>query len=114
MLCTLQLFANLKINTLEQLSHNFGALFTFIFGIISFLHPLKISKLVSLTPHKQYGIAEIRATYGGWIFGLAAYSIYAQNSEVFTCLGIGYLALVVGKTMKFILTEIIIGLLLLI
>lgn len=112
---------------MEQLSHNFGALFTLIFGIISFLYPLKISKLVSLTPHKQYGIAEIRATYGGWIFGLAAYSIYAQNSEVFTCLGIGYLALVVvrlisikidntysSKTMKFILTEIIIGLLLLI
>lgn len=68
-----------------------GVSITILFGLWALLQPNKFSKILSLTPYKERGITEIRATYGGWILGLSIYAAINQSQVLFICLGFGWL-----------------------
>lgn len=105
----------------------FGAGFTFLFGIGACLQPMKVSKLIALTPFGERGVSEIRATYGGWMLGLSGFALWVQSPLVFQCLAAGWLGAAVFRTisfavdksysprnLRFVIIEIIIGIFLLV
>lgn len=101
-----------------------GAIITLIFGIWAIIQPVKFSRFISLTPYKQTGITEIRATYGGWVSGLAIFCLWNQSEVAFYTLGCAWfgaaLVRIMGiiidksysvKALQLVIGEIIIGLL---
>ncbi|MCG8329633.1 MAG: DUF4345 family protein [Chitinophagales bacterium] len=68
-----------------------AALFTAFFGVLAMIKPQLVAKIASIAPKGKTGISEIRAVYGGWIFGLAAYALYSQSLDAYACLGFGWL-----------------------
>lgn len=111
---------------MSQIVNILGAILTLLFGIWAMLKPIQFSKFISLTPYKNQGITEIRATYGGWISALAIFALYYQSNFAFHCLGFGWMGAAVtriislyidnsytSKNLKFIIGEIAIGVLLL-
>lgn len=66
-------------------------IFTALFGLLAMLKPNFIFKIASLKPKGQAGISEIRAVYGGWVFGLACYALWCQSIDVYYCIGFGWL-----------------------
>ncbi|MGB1206889.1 MAG: DUF4345 family protein [Chitinophagales bacterium] len=101
-----------------------GSLITLIFGIWALTLPLKFSRFVYLTPYKNFGKTEIRATYGGLIMALALFALYSQNDIVFQGLACAWFGAALGrsigiladksytpKMLQFVIGEIIIGLL---
>ena len=76
---------------MENTLHIIGAAFTALFGLYAIVKPLKVAKLVGVTPNGKRGISEIRATYGGWVLGLAAFTLWSNTPVVFYCLGIGWI-----------------------
>ncbi|MBL4707369.1 MAG: DUF4345 family protein [Flavobacteriales bacterium] len=68
-----------------------AALITAFFGLLAMVKPHLVSKIASITPKGKTGISEIRAVYGGWIFGLAGYALWSQSLDVYYCLGAGWL-----------------------
>jgi len=103
-----------------------GSIITALFGLWAILKPIQFSRFVSLTPYKNSGISEIRATYGGWIISMGIFALISQKEIVFTCLASAWFgaAIVRGmaifidksytfKNVQFIFGEVVIGLLLL-
>jgi len=101
-----------------------GSIITLIFGVWALLQPLKFSRFVYLTPYKNFGQTEIRATYGGLIMALALFALYSQNIAVFQCLACAWFGAALGriigiivdksynkKMLQFVIGEILIGLL---
>ncbi len=68
-----------------------GAIITIFFGLWALVQPAKFARAISLTPYKESGITEIRATYGGWILGLSVFTAINQHELLFYCLGFGWL-----------------------
>lgn len=112
---------------MSTITSQIGAIITLLFGIWAICQPVKFSKFVSLTPYKNSGVTEIRATYGGWICGLAIFALLNPTELAFGCLGYGWmgaaiirsLSIVVDKSYSrksiiFVIGEIIVGVLLLI
>lgn len=112
---------------MSQIANILGGVVTLLFGIWAMLKPIQFSKFISLTPYKNQGVTEIRATYGGWISALAIFTLYNQTGFVFNCLGYGWLGAAITRTismyidnsyssknLKFIIGELIIGALLLV
>jgi hypothetical protein len=74
-----------------ELLQQVGASITALFGILAIVKPNLVAKIIGLIPKGKRGISEIRAVYGGWIFGLGGYALWSQSEEVFFCLGIGWI-----------------------
>ncbi len=104
--------------------NNFSALATLVFGLWAFAKPKAAARLLYLDTYKQYGISEIRSTYGAWMLGMGGFALFCQNDLVFMALGVAYLVTALGrsmsfgidgsfnnKTIKFVLFEITMGLL---
>lgn len=60
-----------------------GAIITFAFGVLAIIRPKYFAKLVALVPHKERGITEIRAIYGGVSCGLPLFALWSQTSIAF-------------------------------
>lgn len=101
-----------------------GSLITLIFGIWALVQPLKFSRFIYLTPYKNLGQTEIRATYGGLIMALALFALYSQNEVVFQGMACAWFGAALGriigiivdksnttKMFQFVIGEILIGLL---
>lgn len=68
-----------------------GAVISLTLGITAVLFPQKIASFVSLSINGTEGLAEIRATYGGFFIGISVYALFSQSTEAFLTLGIGWL-----------------------
>ena len=79
-----------------------GALITIFLGFIGLIAPTKIAQLVSIKPDGLRGISEIRATYGGFFFGLGSCSLYFNNHVLFVSLGIAWLSAGFGRSISVI------------
>jgi len=71
---------------------NIGAVLTLILGVVAILLPERIQSFVSIRAVGKEGESEVRATYGGFFAGIAAYALFSQTSEVFLVIGLGWLA----------------------
>lgn len=68
---------------MEIIIHQIAAVLTLLFGLYAIVQPQKIVRLVSLTPYKNRGITEIRATYGGLVVGAALATLWLQTPDAF-------------------------------
>ena len=71
--------------------HQIGTAFTLLLGIVAIIQPAVIAKFVSIEAVGKLGVSEIRATYGGFFFGLAGFAIYTQESSSYLSLGFGWI-----------------------
>ena len=74
-----------------------GAIFITVLGIVSFLKPLMVGKLVGLTPSEPHGISEIRATLGGFFIGLGGFAVYSQNTVIYGAIGMGWVCAAIAR-----------------
>lgn len=70
---------------------NIGAFLSLVLGCMAVLNPSLTEKFVSVTANGSLGIAEIRATYGGFFIGISGLALFTQNSHTFVALGAGWL-----------------------
>jgi hypothetical protein len=68
-----------------------GALITFGLGVFGLFWPASAAKMVGVVPDGERGISEIRATYGGLFLAIGLFALIAQTSDVFRCVGVGWL-----------------------
>ena len=71
---------------------NCGAAVTLALGVLGLLVPVQVGRLLGLRPELPLGIAECRATYGGFFCGLGAGCLLAQSVPVFTVAGAAWCA----------------------
>ncbi len=104
-----------------------GILITIFFGVWALVRPKTFARLVSLTPYRERGITEIRSTSGGWIIGLCTFTLIYQEPLLFSCLGAGWISTALVRiismlfidnsntstNIKFVIVELIVGILLL-
>ncbi|WP_109097741.1 DUF4345 family protein [Aquimarina sp. AU58] len=90
---------------MEDILHMAGALFTAFFGVLAIVKPKLMAAIVGITPKGRRGISEIRAVYGGWMFGLGSYAMWSQSLDVFYCLGIGWLGAALFRTVSFVIDK---------
>lgn len=90
---------------MENLLPLIGAAFTTFFGIFAIINPLSMAKIVGIIPKGKRGISEIRAVYGGWMFGLGGYALWSQSLMVFYCLGIGWLVAALFRVVSFLIDK---------
>jgi len=82
-----------------------GALFTFLFGVWAIFQAPAVSKFLALSPYSKRGTTEIRATYGGWMCGLSGFALFNQSAVLFQCLGFGWLAAGLVRTVAMLLID---------
>jgi len=70
---------------------NIGSVLSFLLGLMAIFRPSKVENFVSIKSMGKEGVAEIRATYGGFFAGLSLYAMLVQIPEVFIALGFGWL-----------------------
>jgi Domain of unknown function (DUF4345) len=80
-----------------------GAILMTILGIVGFLQPLMVAKLVGLTPSEPHGISEIRATLGGFFIGLGGFAVYSQNTVIYGAIGMGWVGAAIARVFSLVL-----------
>lgn len=75
----------------ELLISNIGAFISLVLGVIALVLPHTISKFISIEIHSKEGLAELRATYGGFFIGLAGFALITQTETVFMAMGMAWL-----------------------
>jgi Domain of unknown function (DUF4345) len=80
-----------------------GAILITVLGIVGFLKPLMVAKLVGLTPSEPHGISEIRATLGGFFIGLGGFAMYSQNTVIYGAIGMGWLGAAIARVFSLVI-----------
>jgi hypothetical protein len=80
-----------------------GAILITVLGIVGFLKPLMVAKLVGLTPSEPHGISEIRATLGGFFIGLGGFAVYSQNTVIYGAIGMGWLGAAIARVFSLVI-----------
>ncbi|MDG2090139.1 MAG: hypothetical protein P8J61_03380 [Gammaproteobacteria bacterium] len=86
---------------METISQSAGALISLILGFIAIFWPEKTETFTSVQGIGKEGNSEIRATYGGFFFGIALFALLSQNTTVFLVLGIGWLSAALVRLASF-------------
>lgn len=71
---------------------NIGAIISLVLGLIAIFWPSKTEEFTSIKGVGKEGNSEVRATYGGFFFGIALFALLTQNPTVFLVLGIGWVS----------------------
>ncbi|WP_074407961.1 MULTISPECIES: DUF4345 family protein [Aquimarina] len=87
---------------MENSLHIIGALFTAFFGVLAIVRPKRMAAIAGIIPKGRRGVSEIRAVYGGWMFGLSGYAIWSQSLDVFYCLGAGWFGAALFRIVSFV------------
>jgi hypothetical protein len=82
---------------------NSGAGISFLLGLIAILFPNRIEAYISVKSIGKEEQSEIRATYGGFFFGIALFALLSQNTLVFMALGIGWISAAIVRLITLIL-----------
>ncbi len=80
-----------------------GAILITVLGIVGFLKPLMVAKLVGLTPSEPHGISEIRSTLGGFFIGLGGFAMYSQNTVIYGAIGMGWVGAAIARVFSLII-----------
>lgn len=80
--------------------NNLGAVITAALGVIGLVRPLAAADFTSMQPRGLTGIAEIRATYGGFFLMLGAYALYSQAPIAFLVVGLAWLGAAGGRLLS--------------
>ncbi len=73
-----------------QIPNSIGAAVNLIIGIVGIISPPAICKFVGISWEEKRGKSDIRATYGGVLFGLGGFALYMQEPLIFTAIGIAW------------------------
>lgn len=68
-----------------------GSLITLVLGVFGVTAPLRISKLVGISPIGNHGLSEVRATYGGFFVGLGVMCLWLQQPQVYLVAGVAWM-----------------------
>ena len=74
-----------------------GAAVTVALGCLGLIFPGTVSRILGLQPTGPLGIAEIRATYGGFFMCLGVGCLVAQSVPVFTAAGAAWCAAAITR-----------------
>ena len=77
---------------MDTILQNAGAIISLALGFVAIFWPTKTEEFTSIKGQGKEGNSEIRATYGGFFFGIALFALITQNIIVFIVLGIGWLS----------------------
>lgn len=77
---------------MELIPQNLGAFISLVLGFIAIFWPAKTEEFTSMKGIGKEGNSEIRATYGGFFFGIALFALISQHATVFVVLGVGWLS----------------------
>jgi Domain of unknown function (DUF4345) len=80
-----------------------GAILITVLGIVGFLKPLMVAKLVGLRPSEPHGISEIRATLGGFFIGLGGFAMYSQNTVIYGAIGMGWVGAAIARVCSLVI-----------
>lgn len=78
---------------------------TALFGVWAFFQPNKFANLIALIPKGSRGLSEIRATYGGLIFSIGLFALWADAPLVYQGLGFGWLGIGIARASSFLLDK---------
>jgi hypothetical protein len=80
-----------------------GATITAGMGALGLIKPQVAAKLVGVSPSGKLGLAEIRATYGGFFLALGLYAIWSRSGLVFVALGLAWAGAMAGRIVSIVL-----------
>ena len=69
-----------------------GATITLIFGLLSLVMPLQVSRTLGIDPEGPLGLSEVRANYGGFFIGIGIACLIFRTPELFAAVGIAWIA----------------------
>jgi hypothetical protein len=81
---------------------NCGALVTAALGFVGLLFPSAVSRVLGIQPDGPLGIAEFRATYGGFFLCLGIGCFVAQSPSAFTVVGAAWCAAAAARVVCFV------------
>lgn len=84
----------------SQLFSNAGALITLVLGFLALVYPNVIARFVSVEPIGLTGVAEVRATYGGFFAALGGVCLYSQSSTIFFVTGVAWFGAALGRALS--------------
>ena len=87
---------------MREMLQTIASMITILLGIAALISPREIARLVNIKPDGLTGIAEIRATYGGFFCGLGVSALYFNNHIVFTAFGVAWLSAAFGRIISII------------
>jgi hypothetical protein len=79
-----------------------GATITAGMGALGLFKPLAAAKLVGISPSGKLGLAEVRATYGGFFLALGLFAIWSRSSTVFVALGLAWAGAAAGRIVSIV------------
>jgi hypothetical protein len=81
---------------------NGGAVVTAMLGCLGLLFPKAVGRVLGNEPDTALGIAEFRATYGGFFLCLGIGCLVAQSVQVFTVVGAAWCAAAFARMMSYV------------
>jgi hypothetical protein len=79
-----------------------GAVLTMALGIIGFLNPMMVGRLVGIVPSAPHGLSELRATYGGLFIGLGGFALSARNPVIDATIGSGWIGAALARAFSMV------------
>jgi len=86
---------------MDTILQNAGVFISLCLGFVAIFWPSKTEEFTSIKGVGKEGNSEVRATYGGFFFGIALFALFSQNSFVFLVLGIGWLSAALVRLLTF-------------
>jgi len=77
-----------------------GALATLALGVAGLAFPLRVAAMVGISPLGGHGLAEVRATYGGFFVGIGAICLVSDSSAAFATAAAGWLGAAVARLLS--------------
>ena len=82
-----------------------GALVSTIAGLVGFLWPNRVSKVVGLRLPGLLGVSEFRATYGGLFIGGGLAVLILRSDEAATVLGCGWGGAFIARAVSLVIDK---------
>lgn len=79
---------------------NAGAVTTALLGCLALLAPDAVSRVLGVRPEGPLGIAEVRATYGGFFLALGIGCLFTQSVTAFGLVGMAWCGAAVVRALS--------------
>lgn len=80
-----------------QIINSMGAAVNLVIGTVGVISPLAICKFVGISWEEKRGLSDVRATYGGVLFGLGGFALYMQEPMIFAAIGVAWACAAVAR-----------------
>ncbi|MBM3955277.1 MAG: DUF4345 domain-containing protein [Planctomycetes bacterium] len=81
-----------------------AALVTALLGCAGLVWPAAVANVVGIEPRGALGLAEIRATYGGFFLALGVACLFTRSPMIFTVVGVAWYAAAFGRALSLAVT----------